>query len=242
MRKLAVLGWYGHGNFGDELILEGLRQLFHDWQITVYANDFTSAYPFMDFKEVNKCDLFVLGGGELINPNNLFLPSRSLYRFKYRSVPFRLYSHTPFAFPPWVHRIKIPKIILGCGVNGNNVEAKVVRELEQFSFIGLRDNVAVQILKAKPTLTDKVNLFHDLVFAINMTRDTCRFLARVFPFKLHGLILSHMAGIPYTFPFYHPKVQRVHDTIKELELDKIQETQRASINEISLLTKEWIKL
>lgn len=231
MRKLAVLGWAGHGNFGDELILEGLRTLFNDWQVSVYTSDFTSAYPFMEFEEVNKCDLFILGGGELISPNHLFLPSRSLYRFKYRSVLYRLYSHTPFAFPPWVHKITIPKIILGCGVNGDHVNSEVTHELEQFSYIGLRDNTSVQILKEHPVLADKVHLFHDLAFAINMPTDTCKFLAKVFPFKLHGLILAHMAGTSYTFPFYHPKVQRVYDTIQGLTVEEIRKKQRTSLEE-----------
>ena len=227
-RKLAVLGYYGFGNFGDELILEGLRELFKGWQIQVYANDFSGAYPFLDFEEVNKCDLFVLGGGELISPSNLFLPSKNLYRFKKGSISFRLYARSPFGFPLWVHRVKIPKIVLGCGVNGDHVNANVVHELEQFSFIGLRDKFAVQILKAIPSLMGKVELCYDLVFALNMDGNTCRFLARVFPFKLHGLVLSHMAGVPYTFPFYHSKVHRVRDTINDLTMAEIRQKQKSS--------------
>ena len=232
LKTVAILNFAGHGNFGDELILEGVRTLFHDWQVSVYTSDFTSAYPFMDFEEVNKCDLFILGGGELISPDHLFLPSRSLFRFNYRSDIYRLYSHTPWAFPRWVHRVKIPKIILGCGINGNYVKPNVVHELEQFSYIGLRDNQAIQILKQYPSLADKVHLFYDLAFALNMSTESCRFLAKVFPFKLHGLILAHMAGTSYTFPFYHPKVQRVYDTIQGLTVEEIREKQRASFNEI----------
>lgn len=232
MRKLATLGWYGHGNFGDELILEGLRTLFNNWQVNVYTSDFSSAYPFIDFDLVNKCDLFVLGGGELISPNHLFLPSKSLYRFKVRSVPYRLYSRTPWAFPAWVHRVRIPKVVLGCGVDGVHVDSNVVDELEQFSFIGLRDNVAVQILKSHPRLASKVRLFHDLVFAVDMDLNVCRFLAKAFPCKLHGLILSYLAGVPYTFPFYHSKVQRVRDTITGLSVEEIRFQQRACFDEM----------
>jgi len=232
MRKLAVLGWYGHGNFGDEMILEGLRTLFNGWELKVFTSDFVSAYPFMDFDEVNKCDLFVLGGGELISPDHLFLPSRSLFKFKYRSDLYRLYSHTPFAFPRWVHKIKIPKVVLGCGVNGDQVNSQVVEELGQFSYIGLRDNVAIEILKKHPTLATKTHLFFDLAFAIEMSTDTCRFLAKVFPFKLHGLILAHMAGTKYAGQFYHPKVGRVYEIIKGLKPQQIREEQKVMFGEV----------
>jgi len=198
----------------------------------VFTSDFASVYPFMDFDEVNKCDLFVLGGGELISPNHLFLPSRSLFKFKYRSDLYRLYSHTPFAFPRWVHRIKIPKVILGCGVNGSHINSQVVEELEQFSYIGLRDNTAVEIVKKHPTLAGKTHLFYDLAFALRMSPESCRLLARVFPFKLHGLILSHMAGTSFSGKFYHSKVGRVYDTIQGVTVEEIHENQKASVGGI----------
>lgn len=238
-RKLAVLGFFGHGNFGDELILEGLRTLFNGWELKVFTSDFSSAYPFMDFDEVNKCDFFVLGGGELISPDHLFLPSRKLFRFNYRSDLYRLFSHSPWAFPSWVHKIKIPKVVLGCGVNGNHVKPKVMRELEQFSYIGLRDNTAVEIVKKHPTLAWKTHLFYDLAFALKMSPETCRFMAKLFPFKLHGLILAYMAGTSYTFPFYHPKVQRVYDTIQGLTVEEIREKQKASFDEYVLTFSEF---
>ena len=64
-------------------------------------------------------------------------------------------------------KIKIPKIILGCGVNAispNELSPNVIQDLEQFSYIGLRDNTSLNILKAIPRLKGKVDLFHDLAF------------------------------------------------------------------------------
>lgn len=145
-RTVAVLGWYGHQNFGDEVVLEGLRQLFHGWDVTVFSDNQKSAYPMINFDVVNTHDLFVLGGGELINADRLFINS------------------------PWVHKIKIPKIILGCGVNAEKpkqLRREVVRDLEQFSYIGLRDKTAVDILSGVPQLKDRVGLFYDLAFALD---------------------------------------------------------------------------
>lgn len=234
-KTVAVLNWAGHSNFGDELILEGLRQLFKDWQLQVYSSDDAGAYPMIDFDEVNQRNLFVLGGGELINKHFLWMPYPC--SLKVHSRLYRLYAHTPFARKSWIKQITIPKVILGCGVDvagPEDLDGNVVRDLEQFQYIGLRDKVAVEILQSFPMLKAKVHLFYDLAFAINMSTDTCRFLAKVFPFKLHGLILAYMAGTSYTFPFYHPKVQRVSDTIQGITVEEIRERQRASFNEIKV--------
>ena len=84
MKSVAILNWGGHGNFGDEIMLEGLRQLFQGWQIQVVSDNDKSTYPKIDFDAVNKCDLFVLGGGELINADRLFFALPSYFH----SLPF----------------------------------------------------------------------------------------------------------------------------------------------------------
>lgn len=168
-KKVAVLGWFGHRNFGDDLILDGLCELFRGWQVHVFTSDHVSGYPYLDIDAVNKCDLFVLGGGELINSDFLFMPAPS--RFKIPSLSYRLYAHSSFAHSPWTHKIKIPKVILGCGVNVENssqLKSNVIKDLEQFNYIGLRDNVAVSILDSIPRLKGKVHLFHDLAFSVNV--------------------------------------------------------------------------
>jgi polysaccharide pyruvyl transferase WcaK-like protein len=147
--KVAVLGWYGHNNFGDDVVLlEGLRQLFKGWDIKVFSDSPNTTYPMIDFKAVNSCDLFVLGGGELINKNRLFFGSN------------------------WAHHIKIPKVVLGVGVNAEKsaqISGRVVDDLKQFDYIGLRDNIAVDILRSIPELSSKVGLFYDLAFAIDVS-------------------------------------------------------------------------
>jgi len=307
-KKLAVLNWAGHRNFGDELMLEGLRQLFKNWEVTVFSDNYKSSFGKLDFNIVNQCDLFVLGGGELINSDRLF--SSDLYSFLHLS---------------WVRRVKIPKVILGCGVNAENasqLKPSVVADLEQFSFIGVRDNVSVNILKAIPQLAGKVHLFHDLAFAVetnsyacvpsrdlavviptdrstskhdsgirqfnmvansqgwltdklkpyckvvfvafgeqdNDDYETCRLLsscapshsvilranelslhkflgllsssAFVFPYRLHGLVLSFIVGVNCEFYPYHWKLQRVHDTISGYSLGEIRACQKACFSEI----------
>ena len=227
------MGFYGHGNLGDELILQGLKELFNDWQVQPYTNDGYGAYPEVDFDMVNKCDLFVLGGGELINSRWLWMPKPCM--FKPRTKLYRLYARTPFSRRSWINQVRIRKVVLGCGVDVEKPEelrSNVVHDLERFSYIGLRDYASIEILKSFPQLCGKVHLFYDLAFAINAELDVITYLAKVFPIKLHGLILSHMANVPYKFHPYHRKVKRVHDTIANLTTEEIRRTQKARFLEM----------
>ena len=310
---VAVLGYFFHNNFGDELILDGLRQLFIDWQV-IPMNERT-----FNINIVNKCDLFVLGGGELIHADRLFMNTPSFLGFKIPRLAHRLMNRTNiFNNISWVHKIKIPKVILGCGVNVENVselKKEVVSELEQFDYIGLRDQASVDLLSSISTLKNKVHLFYDLAFSLNCnsanrtqnyektavviptdrftfsdkgvrqnqiaakSRDwlhqelvvfdetlflpfgqednddyaTCQSLSdcatnseiispenlnfqtiidyiansdMVFPYRLHGLILSFMIGKKYEFYPYHWKLSRVHETIKNLSPDEIRHAQQ----------------
>jgi len=321
-----VLGWYGHKNFGDFLILEGLKKLFDGWRVEAFTSDQNAMVPMIDFDKVNECDLFVLGGGELINTNHLFMPSPSKL-FKTSSLGYRIYAKTRFA-DSWIQRLKIPKAVLGCGVNAERPEQirpNVIRDLEQFSYIGLRDNASVSMLKSVPRLKSKVHLFHDLAFTLdfasptkqkkdvaiviptdrdtlsdsgvrecgvagkswswlkeklkphektvflafgerdNNDLETCKLLSScareseilnanefsfeqvmrlisesrmVFPYRLHGLVLAFMAGVPYDFWPYHWKLQRVHDTVAGLNIKEIKNMQKEEMKKITDLVNE----
>lgn len=56
--KLAVSGYYGMGNFGDDLFLHTLRQVF----------DKHSVYPWSSRIDPKKSDAVIIGGGDLITP------------------------------------------------------------------------------------------------------------------------------------------------------------------------------
>jgi len=188
-RKVAILGWYGHKNFGDEIMLKGLHNLFHDWKIVPMSNTNTATVSAINFKEVNKCDLFVLGSGELINSNRLFIHTPSFCGVKIPRLAHRLMNRTNmFNNISWVHKIKIPKVVLGCGVNVeavSDLKKEVVSELEQFDYIGLRDQASVELLKSKVTLKNKVHLFYDLAFALRCNPtciiQECKKMAVVIP-------------------------------------------------------------
>lgn len=55
---IAASGYYGMGNFGDDLFLHTLRQLFHDHHV----------YPWNSRLDPRQTDAFIIGGGDLITP------------------------------------------------------------------------------------------------------------------------------------------------------------------------------
>jgi polysaccharide pyruvyl transferase WcaK-like protein len=287
-RKVAVLGWYGHNNLGDTLILQGICRLFVNSQITPISA--------LNIQEINECDLLVLGGGELI-PEWLYI--RQSPRFV-RGLANRLLRKSS-----WINKIEIPKIILGCGIDGTTVTGQDVNVLEQFAYIGLRDQKAFTILKSHKQLEDKVHLFYDCAFSANLPISevksaknvavviptdrqnqiasksirwlkhnlssfdktvflpfggddnndykTCQLLSKctenpeiipfekinhktvinymllgdkIFPYRLHGIILAYMLGKPYEYYPYHKKLTRNHETIRTLSPDRIKLEQR----------------
>lgn len=149
-KKLAVLNWAGNGNLGDELFNDAYKELFPNWDIHFFSNSTCARLPMIDFDVVNECDLFALGGGELINSDRLFIPSY------------------------WANKIKpeIPKIILGCGVNAKNIrqiKLNVLQELSNFCYIGLRDSCSVRLLSLDAVLRQRIGLFYDLVFSCDVS-------------------------------------------------------------------------
>lgn len=136
--NVSILGWYGHRNLGDEAILEGFQYLFHNHRFTVLSDKM----PLQEiFWKANQSDLFILGGGELINSTRLF------------------------SFPAhWDDYLTVPKMVLGCGVNAPNIESiqpHVLESLESFEYIGLRDLESCRILRSDPKLSSKIHLFLD---------------------------------------------------------------------------------
>ncbi|GIP21178.1 polysaccharide pyruvyl transferase family protein [Paenibacillus sp. J22TS3] len=69
MMNIAVCGYYGMGNFGDDLFLRTFQQVFHPHQV----------YPWNNQLDATKTDAVIIGGGDLITPyafnTNYFPPA-----------------------------------------------------------------------------------------------------------------------------------------------------------------------
>jgi polysaccharide pyruvyl transferase WcaK-like protein len=145
--RIAVLGWYGHGNLGDEAMLEGIKFLAerylscHDFLVMTTTR--TSTVPVFDASTVNRCDLLILGGGELISPRHVWLRHDG-----------------------WQRAVTVPKVIMGSGVDGTKLKRHVLEWLRDFSYIGLRDNEAFRILSEDEHLAPSVHLTLDPSIAL----------------------------------------------------------------------------
>ena len=63
MTRIGVIGWYGHGNAGDERILACLRRLF-DGDELLPTHSLKDALERLE--DLNRCDYVLFGGGGLV--------------------------------------------------------------------------------------------------------------------------------------------------------------------------------
>lgn len=64
-RVISNLGWYGHGNCGDEMFKQALTNIFPDYQL-VFSSELKRDLPL-----INKSDFLLIGGGNIIDPKFL---------------------------------------------------------------------------------------------------------------------------------------------------------------------------
>jgi len=60
---IAIIGWYGHENIGDERILYCLKRAFCGHTLSIYGS-WDDALAHLD--QINRCDYVLIGGGGLI--------------------------------------------------------------------------------------------------------------------------------------------------------------------------------
>lgn len=85
-KKIALVGFFGFGNFGDELFIELHKQHLADQYDLFVANDIDEAPYFSGPIEdvVDKADAILIGGGDLINP---IAKSELYWRSEYLAKP-----------------------------------------------------------------------------------------------------------------------------------------------------------
>ncbi len=136
--KIGVMGYYGFGNAGDEVILRNLERILAGYQVVPLPLGLN--YSSDTIKRLNDFDYLVLGGGGLI-----------------RGEP-----PSPFGtFHLWHRSLQTPLGVLGVGVEHVEPQFREPVEvlLERSSFFVVRDEQSAQILDHP-----KVTVAPDLTF------------------------------------------------------------------------------
>ncbi len=124
--RLGLIGWYGHGNAGDERILYCLRRLFAGDELLV-TRSFDDAWGRLN--ELNRCDFVLLGGGGLI--------VRGFNRYA------RLFES-----------LRVPFGCIGLGVEARHADNETLIQvlLDRAEFVLVRDTASQQRLKCYPNV------------------------------------------------------------------------------------------
>jgi hypothetical protein len=91
--RIGVMGYYGFGNVGDDILLANVRQMLSPSDLVPFQTDFAASEA--DIERLNGYDFLILGGGGLYNQR----PAR----------PFD-------TFHQWRHLLESPIGVLGLGV------------------------------------------------------------------------------------------------------------------------------
>ena len=130
-KKIALIGYFGWGNFGDELFLSTHHQMLSDTYDLFAANDLTKepyfSFPVSDL--VEKADAFLIGGGDLLNPTRV---SPLYWKKEYLEKPVFIYG---LGVPRQTHNR--PKVIAHYKefLQHPNCKMVVARDIESYTWI-----------------------------------------------------------------------------------------------------------
>jgi polysaccharide pyruvyl transferase WcaK-like protein len=141
--NLCVCGYYGLGNFGDELFLKTLQQAFPD----------DCVYPYSPFTDISRTDAVIIGGGDLITP----------YHFNKYYFPPLLKEK-----PTWVYGVGIVTYYPESTWPEKEIELHRQR-LQPAKGLYLRDELSARIAR-KLMWNERIEVVPDMVFGYKEPR------------------------------------------------------------------------
>lgn len=163
MKRLGLVGYYGHGNFGDELFLHAFRRVFplNEYRIDLLGRSGGIMRKYQDSRLENiqdKYDAIIIGGGDLLIPG--YDVSDQYFLKEFLQVPV------------FIHGVGVPTWTAWTGTDAKACEKmKSFLRHESVQSICVRDRESKEWLTRNIKPRIKVAYAEDIVFSLLDTVD-----------------------------------------------------------------------
>lgn len=170
-RKIGLVGYFGYGNYGDELFIDVYKKFFHDCEVSVLQDSLKSPiYSDKAYAKIESLDAIIIGGGDLLLPKYF---ATSYFDDRFLTKPVYLHG---VGVPLWTGEDPAVIARIAKFVQHPNVKRINARDRESARWI---------IDKLKPTAPVEYSV--DMVFTLdfpNVPRDPKK--------KVFGLIMRKL--------------------------------------------------
>lgn len=170
-RKIGLVGYFGHGNYGDELFVDVYKKYFYDCDVSVLQDSLTHPnYSEKAYEKINSLDVIIIGGGDLVLP-------------KYFATNY--FDEQLLKKPIYMHGVGVP---LWTGEDPAVVE-RIARFVQHPNVkrINARDQESADWITRKLKPTAPVDFSIDMVFALDFPK-----VARDPKKKVFGLVMRKL--------------------------------------------------
>jgi polysaccharide pyruvyl transferase WcaK-like protein len=169
--KIGLVGYFGYGNYGDELFLDVYRKFFYDCELVVLpASDKNPVYDHRNMDRIGELDAIIIGGGDLF----LTKYFAEIY-FDDRFLAKPIYFHGT-GVPLWTGQDPAVIAKMARFVQHENVRKINVRDIESAAWVNRN---------LKPRVS--ADFSPDMVFAMDLPA-----IARDPKRKVFGLIMRKL--------------------------------------------------
>jgi hypothetical protein len=95
-----------------------------------------------------------------------------------------------------------------------------------FMPFGMEDNDDLNTCKSLSGFMENSDVLLPEQLSLPLVLETIRRSSCIYPYRLHGMVLSYILGAPFEFYPYHWKLNRVYNTIIGSQPEAIKQTQR----------------